>query len=331
MKRSYVIALGAIGLVADIITLTSAFKWVLTNWLGISKEVATSINTWVLIVGILLLLFVLCYSYNIIKGKLIEAGTHDIACAIIPYCRFKLLNKMNTVLGLVHCELYHTLHDSKRNIQAQKQQRNEDLRNNPLPLNDIKPQIVSLLRSFYDTLYKAFRLDLSISFYLLETENDNTVLTRCLFIQSQKEQHRGQNRQLNYKYIIQPSAQQSLEDFALNADNYIRQHPGSIYKKNSIFDYVLTTNNPLWISNDLRIDEANGRFYSSSAYYKQRRYKSMAVFAIIPPNNANNPANAIKGLLTFDSRNTRLFSEEECTMLMGLMAHQLYELLDCSH
>lgn len=54
----------------------------------------------------------------------------------------------------------------------------------------------------------------------------------------------------------------------------------------------------------------------------------MAVFAIIPPNNVNNPANAIKGLLTFDSRNTRLFSEEECTMLMGLMAHQLYELLD---
>lgn len=209
----------------------------------------------------------------------------------------------------------------------QKQQRNENQRNNPLPINEIKPQIKSLLESFYKTLYDGFRLDLSISFYLSETENDNAVLTRCLFIQSQKEQSRGQIRQMNYKYIIQPSAQQSLEGFASNAENYIRQHPNSNYTKNSIFDYVLTTNNPSWMSNDLRIDEANNKFYTSSQYYRQR-YNSMAVFAIIPPNNANNPANAIKGLLTFDSRNTRLFSEEECTMLMGMMAHQLYELLD---
>lgn len=327
MKKSYVIKLGIIGFVADIITLTSAFKWVLTNWLGISQEVATSINTWVLIGGALLLLIALLYLYNLTKGKLVEAGTHEIACAIIPFCRFKIQNRMNTVLRLLHCNLYHTLHDSKKTIQVQKQHRNENQRNNPLTLNDIKPQIVNLLRSFYDTLYNTFRLDLSISFYLSETEDNNTVLTRCLFIQSLKEQNRGQNRQMNYKYIIQPSAQQSLEDFAFNANNFIRQHPDSIYLKNSIFDYVLTTNNPSWISNDLRIDEANGRFYTSSRYYKQR-YKSMAIFAIIPPNNINNPANAIKGLLTFDSHNTRLFSEEECTMLMGLMAHQLYELLD---
>ena len=327
MKKSSVITLGAISLVADIITLTSAFKWILTNWLGVSEETATSINTWVLIGGILLLIFVLYLSYKMIKNKLIEAGTHGIACEIVPYCRFKILNRMNTILRSLHCKIYHTLQDSKKNIQIQKQHRNENQRNNPLPINEIKPQIKSLLESFYKTLYDGFRLDLSISFYLSETEDDNAVLTRCLFIQSQKEQSRGQIRQMNYKYIIQPSARQSLEDFALNASNYIRQHPDSNYTKNSIFDYVLTTNNPSWMSNDLNIDEANEKFYTSSQYYKQR-YNSMAVFAIIPPNNANNPANAIKGLLTFDSRNTRLFSEEECTMLMGMMAHQLYELLD---
>lgn len=327
MNKSCAITLGAIGFVADIITLTSALKWVLTNWLGINKEIATSINTLVFVVGALLLFFVLSYSYNKIRDNLVEAGTHDIACAIVPYCRFKILNRMNTVLRLLHCTLYHTLLDSKKNIQTQIRHRNEDQRNNPLPVNEIKPQIRSLLESFYKTLYEGFRLDLSISFYLSGTEDNNAVLTRCIFIQSLKEQNRGQIRQMNYKYIIQPSVQQSLEDFASNAENYIRQHPNSVYSKNSIFDYVLTTNNPSWMSNDLRIDEANKKFYSSSQYYRQR-YKSMAVFAIIPPNNVNNPANAIKGLLTFDSRNTRLFSEEECTMLMGLMAHQLYELLD---
>lgn len=326
MKKSYVITLGIISLVADIITLTSALKWLLTNWLGVSLETATSINTWVLIVGVLLLLWVFYLLYKMIKDKLIETGTHGIACEIVPYYRFKIKNRMNTMLRLLHCNLYHTLLDSVKNINAQKRQRNNQ-HNNPLTLNDIRPQIIELLRNFHRTLYDVFRLDLSISFYLSGTENNNTVLSRCLFIQSLKEQNRGQNRLQNYKYIILPSAQHSLEDFASNASNYVRQNPNSAYLKNSIFDYVLTTNNPSWISNDLRIDEASGRFYTSSQYYRQR-YKSMAVFAIIPPNNGNNPANAIKGLLTFDSRNTRLFSEEECTMLMGLMAHQLYELLD---
>lgn len=235
---------------------------------------------------------------------------------------------MKTMLRLLHCNLYHTLLDSKRNIQIQKQQRVGEQRNNPLSPNDIRPYIIEMLRSFHRTLYDVFRLDLSISFYLSETDNNNTVLSRCLFLQSLKEQSRGQNREQNYKYLIQPSARQSLEDFTLNASNYIRQHPESSYMKNSIFDYVLTTNNPAWISNDLEVDEGNNRFYTSSRYYNER-YKSMAVFAIIPPNNHNNPDNAIKGLLTFDTCNTRLFSEEECTMLMGLMAHQLYELLDC--
>jgi hypothetical protein len=328
MKKSYVISLGAISLIADIITLTSAFKWVLTNWLGVSEETATSINTWVLIGGILLLLFVLYLIYKMVKDKLIDAGTHGIACEIVPYYRYKVRNRMNTMLRLLHCNLYHTLLDSKNRIQIQKLQRDEEQRNNPLSANDIRPQIIDMLRNFHRTLYDVFRLDLSISFYLSGTENNNTVLTRCLFMQSLKEQNRGENRQQNYKYIIQPSAGQSLDDYALNASNYIRQHPNSTYMKNSIFDYVLTTNNPSWMSNDLSVDEANSKFYTSSRYYRQR-YKSMAVFAIIPPNNANNRENAIKGLLTFDSCNTRIFSEEECTMLMGLMAHQLYELLAC--
>ena len=100
MKKSYVISLGAISLIADIITLTSAFKWVLTNWLGVSEETATSINTWVLIGGILLLLFVLYLIYKMVKDKLIDAGTHGIACEIVPYYRYKVRNRMNTMLRL---------------------------------------------------------------------------------------------------------------------------------------------------------------------------------------------------------------------------------------
>ena len=37
---------------------------------------------------------------------------------------------------------------------------------------------------------------------------------------------------------------------------------------------------------------------------------------------------AIKGLLTFDCHKTNRFSEEECSLMMGLMAHFVYEILE---
>lgn len=38
MKRNLVIVLGVISLLADIITMTSALKWVLIDWLGVEEK-----------------------------------------------------------------------------------------------------------------------------------------------------------------------------------------------------------------------------------------------------------------------------------------------------
>lgn len=328
MKKTFIILLGVLSFIADIITLTPILKWALVNNCGLDIEKAAIINNVTFIVATLALLGSFHLFFKFLKSRLENAGTHNIACALIPYVRYRIINKTNLILRSLHCVLYHTFINSKNTVLALKRQRNQNQQHTPLTINDIKPQIRELLDGFYRVLYENFRLDLSINFYLSETENGNTVLTRCLFCQSLKEQNQGEMRQMNYKYLVHNNEVQSLENYASDAANFVRQHPNTPYKKNSIFDYVLTTNNASWMSNDLRIDEQNGSFFSSSNYYRHR-YKSMAVFAIIPPNNGNNPNNAIKGLLTFDSRNTRKFSEKECTMLMGLMAHQLYELLDC--
>lgn len=327
MKKFFIILLGILSLIADIITLTPVLKLVLVNKCGLDVEKAANINNITLLVATLVLLGSFYFFYKLMESKLEDAGTHKIACALVPYARYRIINKTNKLLRSLHCDLYHTFVNCKNTVLTLKRQRNQNHQNVQLSINDIKPQIRNLLNGFYRVLYENFRLDLSINFYLSETENGNPVLTRCLFYQSLKEQNQGEMRQMNYKYIIHDNEVQSLENYASNARNFISQHPNTPYKKNSIFDYVLTTNNASWMSNDLRIDEQKGSFFSSSNYYRHR-YKSMAVFAIIPPNNGNNPNNAIKGLLTFDSRNTRKFSEKECTMLMGLMAHQLYELLD---
>lgn len=327
MKRNIIIIVGVISFIADIITLTPILRKILINWCGLNIEKADIINNATLIIATFLLVISFVLFYRFVSSKLIDAGTHEIACAIVPYVRFKIINKTNKLLKLLHSHVYHVYANSKTSIVSLKRQRNQNRQNTPLPINDVKPQISNLLREFYRILYETFQLDLSISFYLSERENGNTVLTRCLFIQSLKEQNWGEMRQMNRKYIIQANEEQSLKSYVLDAKEYVRHHPNSSYKKNSVFDYVLTTNNASWMSNDLRIDEKNDFFYSTSRYYKHR-YKSMAVFAIVPPDNGNNPNNPIKGLLTFDSFRTRLFSEKECTMLMGLMAHQLYELLD---
>lgn len=328
MKKSFTLSCLVIGVIVDIISLTSRFKFVLTNWLGINMNMAASIRLGLFVIAFIIVMISLYHLFKMMNQKLIEAGTHDISCAIIPYLRYKTHHKVITLLRIMHCDLYHLLARSKYEIIRKKRQRPQDQQNNPLSANEARTELSQLLSSFHTILYNLFKLDLSVSLYLTEMEGENTFLTRCLFLQSQKEQNRGQNRQQNYKYIIQNCNGQDLSDYALNADHYIRQNPNSQYKKNSIFDYVLTTTTPSWMSNDLNIDETKREFYSSSQYYKER-YNSLAVFAIIPPGNVNNPQNAIKGLLTFDSRKTNVFCEEECTMLMGLMAHQLYELLDC--
>lgn len=327
MKKILIILLGVVSFIADIITLTPYLKKVLVNCYGLDFKIAVIVNNITFFVATIILFVLFCFLYKFVNSKLEEAGTHKIACALIPFVRFIILNKTNLLLKSLHCNLYHTFFNAKNMVLNLKQQRSQNQQNAPLSINDIKPQIHELLDEFYRVLYEVFRLDLSINFYLLERDNGNTVLTRCLFIQNSKEQNRGEMRRMDWKYIIQNNEVQNLDSYATNARTFIRLHPNTPYKKNSIFDYVLTTNNPSWMSNDLSIDEQNGVFYSSSNYY-WHRYESLAVFAIIPPNNANNPNNAIKGLLTFDSCKTRKFSEKECTMLMGLMAHQLYELLD---
>ena len=327
MKKWLIIITGVFSFVADIITLTSAFKWLLVNWFGMSIESASNVNLLVLIVATILLLIIFSYLLNYVWEKYADAGPNGVACAIIPYWHYKIHNRNNTLLRALHCNLYHSIADFEREVKRMKQQNVQNQQNRALTVNDVEPQITNLLRSFHSVLYDVFHVDLSINVYLAGTEDNQTILSRTLFLQSIKEQNQGEHRIPNYKYIVQNCNNQDMEAYAINARNYCNLNPNGLYRKNCVFDYVLSTNNRFWLSNDLSIEERKGQFFSSSTYYR-RNYKSLAVFAIIPPSNGNTPANAIKGVLTFDTHNTRKFSKDECTMLMGLMAHILYKVLD---
>ena len=325
--NKWLIFTGVFSFIADIITLTSAFKWLLINLFGMSKENATSLNILVFIIASIILLTIFSYFITYVWKKFADAGPNGVACAIIPYWHYKIHNRNNTLLRALHCNLYHTNADFEREVKRMKQQRVHNQQNRALTINDVEPQITNLLRAFHSVLYDVFHVDLSINVYLAGIEDNQTVLSRTLFLQSIKEQNQGVHRIPNYKYIVHNCNNQDIETYATNAKNYCNLNPNGVYMKNCVFDYVLSTNNRYWLSNDLSVEEQKGQFFSSSRYY-QRNYKSLAVFAIIPPSNGNTPANAIKGVLTFDTHHTRKFSKDECTMLMGLMAHLLYKALE---
>ena len=96
MKKKLVIVLGVISLIADIITMTSALKWVLINWLGVEENNATSINTIIIVIATFGLLLTLLYACWYTCEKFKNAGTREIACAVIPYIRYKVRNKNYT-------------------------------------------------------------------------------------------------------------------------------------------------------------------------------------------------------------------------------------------
>lgn len=324
MKKLSII--GIISFLADIVTLTSLLKSFLINILGIGEDYAIGINCLVFVISTIILLCSLSFLY--LNKKLINAGTHSIPCALVPYIRYKYKNKICTILRGLHRELYHKIHKLKKDIFTRKQRNAEMEHPQPLTPNDFEESIKNLLSAFHDTLYDIFKVDMSISVFLISRINDNDyILTRGFFQPSKREDQKAEQRP-EIQYIINDGGNQSTTFYATSAEAYATRRQAGQYKKNSIFDYILSSSAKSWLSNNLDIDMANKKFYSSSPNYG-KYYSSLGAFAIAPPCRGNTPNAAIKGILTFDSHKTNIFSEEEFTLLMGLMAHIMYEVLDC--
>jgi len=59
---------------------------------------------------------------------------------------------MNTLLRTLHCNLYHTIIDVKKHVNKQKRQRGPEEQGNPLPISEVKSQLLNLLDSFHITV-----------------------------------------------------------------------------------------------------------------------------------------------------------------------------------
>lgn len=321
---------GFIGFIADLLTFFQFFTW-LFKLCGVNNDKAVTYNEWISLGGLFLIVISLVSIVIYAEKKRRNAGTHNIPCGLVPYVRYKWYNKNHTMLSSIHRELYHRMETVKKRILNLQMERYRNRQNQeplaPLSINDIEEPMRNLMNAFHSTLYQVFSIDATISLYLISDTNGETILKRSLLQRSVYEAKRNVSRSTDNQYIIHRDNELGIGEFAARAKRYHERNGNGHYKKNSYFDYVLSTCHNAYLSNDLKKDEQNDDFFSSSNHYLQF-YESMGVFAIVPPECEQEREAAIKGLLTFDCHKTNRFSEEECSLMMGLMAHFVYDILE---
>lgn len=324
MKKLGVLTM--IGVVADFLTCSEYLLKCLV-FVGFTEETAELINGYMLLI-FLILTAIFLGSWVVmycIKDELKRVGTHGIPCAIWPYIHYKIRNKNHTLLTLIHHGLYHECFSIKQTIKDLKANRKNNV---PLTINDISPQIGELLQNFHNLLYNTFHIDLSISiFTITQTDQHRPILTKAAFHRSKAEAAKTGQRSAGVPYLVGYNDDHAETNYSNRAREYHTAHGNAEYLKNSVFDHILSTQEHYWISNDVVLDRDNNLYFSSSPN-TERFYRSFAAFAILPPNCLPNQHAAIKGIIAFDSPKTNIFSHDECSFVMGLMAHIVYDILE---
>ena len=327
MKRKSIIYVSFLDFFVNIAAAFSYFKDFCMYFFCLGEADAATINATIFIIAFLIL--IICIIWLYIDKKLSKAGTREIPCTISAYKIFKIDNMSNKILRNIHCKMYHEIVKFKKTISKAREEKIKSEQNDHLEYKDFNDDFTDILDKFHSILNDVFKLDLSINVYISTEEKDNKILTRWIFIQNEEERDLGEQRDKERNYIFHDSNNKDLEGYAISSKNHFIQKHNGDYWANSVFDYLMTSNKSSFMSNDLRLDEKEGRFYTTNEYYTAKnRYNSLAAFAIIPPSKYNNISQVTKGILTFDTTKTNVFSERECTMLMGLMAHYLFEILE---
>ena len=316
-----IITFTILGVIADILTITSVFRRVL-YWIGIEKTIVAFLNTIILIIG----LGLLAYAASLLRKARKSAGTHGIPCSWYYFWYFKRANRNDKIFRYLHCDIYHKMSSLIFNIRKTKIERKNAGKSTHLTVSDFRDGVEDLLQGFHNIFKDCFHLDLTINIYISSTDGNDTIVKRGIFHKSDKETLGGIERDRNYMYIIHDcdAKVKNLESYYNSAKTYRDKNTPLGHHINCIYDYLMTSEKSSWMSNNL---EHETFFLSTSDYYKEEYYKSLAVFAIIPPTKVRGVREKARGLLTFDSPKTEVFSEAECTMLMGLMAHLIFDVL----
>lgn len=301
---------------ADILAYVSVFNSLFGTWFNnLSEDIheIVAIIRWVIIVVLSLVFFYYVLVW-FLRKKLKAAGTNGIECDFNYYYYYKLLNRNKSILIHMHKYIYHSAYNITKEIE----------KNGYKKKDDVKKSINVLLGNFREALYHSFNIDVSVEVKIVKKRDEEKLLQTYLFVPGSKEQEM-EERNLKKTYILNELDSDDVTDYVKKSKKFAKDKGSGDVLTNSAFDYVLSTTKTFWMSNDLAIDTANGNFFTSSENLNNH-YRSMAVFAIIPPGRDGEENLPIDGILIFDSKDIGIFSEIECKFMMGYMAHCLYDI-----
>ena len=303
------------GFIANLITyiqgLEKTLDWLNERFPELISYVIVSINT-ILLVFLLFYIPLLLFIYATLPYRK-TIGTHKIECKPFNLFRYKFINKNGKLLKVVHRGIYHQSYKIKEDIRKGR----------VLDKEQLQDRIGDFLKYVGLSLKDIFSLSLSINVKLLSYSSDKSLLlSPCIQVSSSNERSGlSSERNLTNKYIVLLDNRADLKNAFSDAKHYDQHDTHKTYRVNSVFNFLMNSKKKYWMSNDLSKDMSEKFFFTSSDNYPIH-YNSFAVFKIAPPERDVMP----EGLLIFDTIDKGRFVEEECSQLMGFVAHLLYEL-----
>ena len=241
-------------------------------------------------------------------------GTHGISCRLSAMFIFKHRNRTNSLLSMLHKDVYHEFVRIKDDIREGKLDTEEKQ----------KKEIADYLSKITFAVNNAFKIDCVINIKVLKkSPHGNPVLQPYAHAMSNTYKKKSRKRNYNRPYIIigEDDKTEDLRVYCIKASKYVEENGHKNYELNSVFNYLFSTEQTHWLTNDVMVDHINEKFYTSSNNYPTH-YRSLGIFKIMPPVDAQET----KGILIFDSEKDGLFCEEECQLCLGLISHFIYEL-----
>ena len=326
-SSAYVMVLGlASGTVALFINLDNFLEQV-----GLSIEWGDPIKI------VLCILSLICISYAVFEySRKIEflAKIINNDSAFFQHCNNWFCNKKEHNLTHLQYDMQNQLFEFKDNIDEIKDNTKIKQIENLATTEDgnyhFKNFFYEIMKSVSVSYKENFHQSISIGIYFLKEEGENMFLNNWITFHEIETDSLNDNDLESETYIIHSCRRKKgLKDFALNAKNYFNQHDDEEYKKNSMFDYVLTTTHNSCISNNVKEDINKGDLYISDIDNKDKyHYNSLAVYAIAPPIARKRKNVRTMGLLTFESSAANAFTKGDCTIILKSFSQIVYEALN---
>ena len=271
------------------------------------------------------ILVVIIVVYLVVYWACCRLGVRNVRCSVTCLICCILNSFKNNSEYYIHQFLYHKKYSLLKALKHKEVIKFEDV--------VLQNAIEEYLRICNDIIHRLIGADCSVNAKLINSKLENGYFEATTYKRytSETEKKKCESPRLSEgKLKIKFHEEVNISKTITCVDNDIANSlQGNKYIRNSAYDFAISSNVRYWMSNNLKIDLKQNKFRCSNDKWSTF-YNSIAIFTIAPPtdNRPEEESQSIIGLLIFDSLKSNAFTTRKCKLMMGLMAHMLYELFN---